>query len=98
MGETPFAHAFDTKAVITLKVDVSSYMTSQTITKENNWALSVELDLLEERRLTSDLQNTTYKRSIKKYYNSKVKTCKFKVGYLILWQTLGVQKGVFGQT
>lgn len=71
-----------------------SHRTLQTIAENNDRVLFLELNLLEERRLTSDLRNASYKQKLKQYYNSKIKIRKFRVGDLVLHKILGVQKDV----
>lgn len=77
MGETPFALAFGTEAVIPLEIAIPSYRISQAITDNNDEAKRLDLDMLEECKLTSIHRNAAYKQRSKKYYNSKVKIRQF---------------------
>lgn len=69
-GETPFSLVFGTKIMVLAEFFVPRYRTSQTLSKGNDEARLIELDLLEEKRLKANMRNTRYKQNAEKYYNS----------------------------
>ncbi|XP_071699936.1 uncharacterized protein [Rutidosis leptorrhynchoides] len=82
-GETPYSLVNGTEAVLLAEIQV---LTSRTAnleeTKEN---LRINLDLAEQRREAALIGEAAYKKSIKKYYNKRVKPSTFKVGDNVLW-------------
>lgn len=54
----------------------------------NDYALKLNLDLLEERKEASQLQLVEYQNSVSQYYNFKVKLRSFKIDDLVLWKIL----------
>ncbi|GJV28257.1 hypothetical protein Tco_1384705 [Tanacetum coccineum] len=51
--------------------------------KQNNEALEINLDLLEERREQATIREAKSKAKMEKYYNSKVRSMSFKPGDLV---------------
>ncbi|KAL0431866.1 UNVERIFIED_CONTAM: hypothetical protein Sradi_0812600 [Sesamum radiatum] len=83
-GDTPFALAYGSKALIPAKVIQS---TSRVICHEegNNEAMRrLELDLIEERRHATKLRMENYKRKAIRRCNTTVKERMFQVGDLVL--------------
>ncbi|GJV40992.1 hypothetical protein Tco_1419432 [Tanacetum coccineum] len=50
---------------------------------QNNEALEINLDLLEERREEAGIREAKSKEKIEKYYNAKVRNTSFKPGDLV---------------
>ncbi|GKB31917.1 hypothetical protein Tco_0871318, partial [Tanacetum coccineum] len=50
---------------------------------QNNEALEINLDLLEERREPAAIREANSKAKMEKYYNSKVRSTSFKPGDLV---------------
>ncbi|GJW47701.1 hypothetical protein Tco_0079347 [Tanacetum coccineum] len=50
---------------------------------QNNEALEINLDLLEERREETAIREAKSKAKVEKYYNSKVRNTSFKPGDLV---------------
>lgn len=71
---------------------------SQVINEDNDRARAIELDLLEKKRIDSNIQNATYKQRSEKYFNPKVRVHQFKNGDLVLKKILGINKRAFRPT
>lgn len=52
--------------------------------ESNDELMRLELDLLEEKRVESQLRLTAYQRKATKYYNKKVKQRSFNIRELVL--------------
>ena len=52
--------------------------------QRNSQDLKANLDLLEEKRKTTQVQMAAYKQKVVRYYNSRVKSKAFRVGDLVL--------------
>ncbi|GKD87654.1 hypothetical protein Tco_1358808 [Tanacetum coccineum] len=50
---------------------------------QNNEALEINLDLLEEKREQAAIREAKSKAKMEKYYNSKVRSTSFKLGDLV---------------
>ncbi|KAL8489090.1 hypothetical protein ACS0TY_025118 [Phlomoides rotata] len=59
----------------------------------NNQAMTMELDLLEERCMSAEMKNTVYKQRAERYYNSQVKVGKFRASDLVLGRVLKTHPG-----
>ncbi|XP_071687933.1 uncharacterized protein [Rutidosis leptorrhynchoides] len=81
-GETPFSLAYGTEAVLPAEIQVLSNRTTNT--EHNKENLRINLDLVEERREAALIREASYKKTIEKYYNKKVKRTTFKVGDYVL--------------
>ncbi|GJV36448.1 reverse transcriptase domain-containing protein [Tanacetum coccineum] len=60
-----------------------SHMTAEIETVQNDEALEINLDLLEERREQAAIREARSKAKMEKYYNSKVRNTSFKPGDLM---------------
>ncbi|XP_076951217.1 uncharacterized protein LOC143624448 [Bidens hawaiensis] len=80
--ETPFSLTYGTEAMIPAEVGVPSPRI--TLPKDNNAERRLDLMLLEERRELAAIREQNYKRQLQKYYNTKVKICKFNAGDYVL--------------
>nr|GEV21767.1 reverse transcriptase domain-containing protein [Tanacetum cinerariifolium] len=75
-GDTPFSLTYKTEAVIPAEIGMPTLRTAEVDLAQNNEALEINLDLLEERREEAAIRE-------KKYYNSKVQNTSFKPGGLV---------------
>ncbi|GJT46405.1 reverse transcriptase domain-containing protein [Tanacetum coccineum] len=71
-GDTPFSLTYRTEAVIPAEIDMPTLRTTGVDLVQNNEALEINLDLLEERREQSAIRKAQSKVKMEKYYNSKV--------------------------
>jgi len=72
IGETPFRLAFESEAVVLAEVGLANYRKSHHNEERNEKEMRLQLDLLDEVRVTA------------KHYNTKVKPRHFQVRDLIL--------------
>ncbi|GJW16331.1 reverse transcriptase domain-containing protein [Tanacetum coccineum] len=68
-GETPFSLAYGTKAVIPAKIGIPTRRTIQGPDEENEEALRMNFNLLEERREIAEIREARRKQQVEKYYN-----------------------------
>nr|GEW54138.1 reverse transcriptase domain-containing protein [Tanacetum cinerariifolium] len=71
-GDTPFSLAYETEEVIPTEIGMPTLRTAEVDLVQNNEALEINLDLLEERREEAEIRETKSKAKMEKYYNSKV--------------------------
>ena len=83
-SETPFSLTYGTEAVIPVEMGVPTYKISHQDLAQNGEGLLANLDLLEEKRERARIKEETYKRSMVKSYNKKVKPRSLQVGDLVL--------------
>ncbi|GJX66762.1 reverse transcriptase domain-containing protein [Tanacetum coccineum] len=82
-GYTPFSLTYRTEAVIPAEIGMPTLRIEKVDLVQNNEALEINLDLLEERREQAAIREAKSKARMKKYYNSKVKNTSFKPGDLV---------------
>ncbi|GKB89022.1 reverse transcriptase domain-containing protein [Tanacetum coccineum] len=82
-GDTPFLLTYRTEAVIPAEIGMPTLRTAEVDLVQNNEALEINLDLLEERREQAAIREAKSKARMEKYYNSKVKNTSFKPGDLV---------------
>ncbi|GJT26849.1 reverse transcriptase domain-containing protein [Tanacetum coccineum] len=82
-GDTPFSLTYGTKAVIPAKIDMPTLRTTEVDMVQNNKALRINLDLLEEKREQAAIREAKSKTKMEKYYKSKVRSTSFKLGDLV---------------
>ncbi|GJV53264.1 reverse transcriptase domain-containing protein [Tanacetum coccineum] len=82
-GETPFSLTYGMEAVIPAKIGMPTLRTAEVDLVQNNEALEINLDLLEEKREQAAIREAKRKAKIEKYYNSKVRGTSFKPGDLV---------------
>nr|GEV94084.1 reverse transcriptase domain-containing protein [Tanacetum cinerariifolium] len=82
-GDTLFSLTYGTEAVIPAKIGMPTLRTVEVDMVQNNEALGINLDLLEERREQAVIREAKSKAKIEKYYNSKVRSTSFKPGDLM---------------
>ena len=83
-GCTPFSLVYGSEAVLPPEIGLPTYRISNYDPTTNDANLSLNLDLLEERRELASLRNARYKTFIERYYNSKVRHNQFKIGDFVL--------------
>ncbi|GKD76278.1 reverse transcriptase domain-containing protein [Tanacetum coccineum] len=77
-GDTLFSLTYGTKAVIPAEIGMPTLRTAKVDLVQNNEALEINLDLLEERREQAAIHEGKIKARMEKYYNFKVKNTSFK--------------------
>ncbi|GKB09301.1 reverse transcriptase domain-containing protein [Tanacetum coccineum] len=82
--ETPFSLAYGTEAVIHAEIGIPTRRTIQASDEENEEALGMNLNLLEERREITTIREARRKQQVEKYYNQRVHHKQFKVGEFVL--------------
>ncbi|GJT53793.1 reverse transcriptase domain-containing protein [Tanacetum coccineum] len=83
-GETPFSLVYGIEAVIPAEIGIPTRRTIQRSDEENEEALRMNLNLLEERREMATIREARQKQQVEKYYNQRVYHKKFKVGEFVL--------------
>ncbi|GJY50653.1 reverse transcriptase domain-containing protein [Tanacetum coccineum] len=71
------------EAVIPAEIDMPTIRTAEVDMVQNDEALEINLDLLEERREQAAIREAKSKEKMEKYYNSKVRNTSFKPGDLV---------------
>ncbi|GJY03019.1 reverse transcriptase domain-containing protein [Tanacetum coccineum] len=79
-GDTPFSLTYEMEAVIPAEISMPILRTVEVDLGQNNEALEINLDLLEEKREQAAICEAKSKAKMKKYYNSKVQSTSFKLG------------------
>nr|GEX05877.1 reverse transcriptase domain-containing protein [Tanacetum cinerariifolium] len=78
--DTPFSLTYETEAVIPAEIAMPTYRTTAVDVMNNDEELSLNLDLLEERRELAVMSEARSKSKMMKYYNSRVRGVAFKPG------------------
>nr|GEY19381.1 reverse transcriptase domain-containing protein [Tanacetum cinerariifolium] len=81
--DTPFSLTYRTKAVIPAEIGRPTLRTMEIHMAQNNEALGINLDLLEERMEQATIREARSKTKMEKYYNSKIRNSSFKPGDLV---------------
>ena len=84
IGETPFRLAYGHKAIIAAEVVLTSYRVSHHDGGRNEEGMHIQLDLLNEVKVTIEQRIARYQGLMEKHYNNKVRPCHFQVGDLVL--------------
>nr|GEW48576.1 reverse transcriptase domain-containing protein [Tanacetum cinerariifolium] len=71
-GDTQFLLTYETKAVIPAEINMPTLRTAEVDLVQNDEALRINLDLLEEKREQATIREAKSKTKMEKYYNSKV--------------------------
>ncbi|GKC69258.1 reverse transcriptase domain-containing protein, partial [Tanacetum coccineum] len=82
-GDTSFSLTYEMKAVIPAEIGMPTLRTAEIDMIQNDEALKLNLDLLEEKREKAALREARSKAKMEKYYNSKVHSISFKPGDLM---------------
>ncbi|GJZ10905.1 hypothetical protein Tco_0545664 [Tanacetum coccineum] len=77
-GDTLFLLMYRTEAVIPTEISMPTTRTTEVDMVQNDEALEINLDLLEERRAEMAIREAKSKEKMEKYYNSKVRNTSFK--------------------
>ena len=91
-GETPFALAFGTEAVAPIEVGLKSPRIELATEEQNDEALRLNLDLLDEKREQVLRRTEDYQRKTARYYNQRVKPRSYMSGDLVLKKLLPARK------
>ncbi|GJR61006.1 reverse transcriptase domain-containing protein [Tanacetum coccineum] len=81
--DTPFSLTYGTEAVIPAEIGMPTLRTTEVDLVQNDEALEINLDLLEERREQAAIREAKSKTKMERYYNSKVRSTSFKPGDLV---------------
>ncbi|GKE66746.1 reverse transcriptase domain-containing protein [Tanacetum coccineum] len=81
--ETPFSLTYETEAMIPVEIGMPTLRTAEVDMIKNDEALEVNLDLLEEKREQTAIQEAKSKAKMEKYYNARVRNTSFKPGDLV---------------
>ena len=90
--ETPFALAFGTEAVAPVEIGLKSPRIELASVEQNEEALRLNLDLLDEKREQVLQRTKDYQRKTARYYDQKVKPRSHKPGNLVLKKILPARK------
>nr|GEV03440.1 reverse transcriptase domain-containing protein [Tanacetum cinerariifolium] len=82
-GDTPFSLTYGTEAVIPAKIGMPTLRTAEIDIVQNDEALEINLDILEERMEQTPIREARSKAKMEKYYNSKVRNTSFRPGDLV---------------
>ncbi|GJZ44062.1 hypothetical protein Tco_0591317 [Tanacetum coccineum] len=82
-GDTSFSLTYRTETVIPAEIGMPTIRTAEVDLVQNNEALEINLDLLEERREEAAIREAKSKAKMEKYYNAKVRNTSFKPGDLV---------------
>ncbi|GJT11216.1 reverse transcriptase domain-containing protein [Tanacetum coccineum] len=82
-GDTQFSLTYGTEAVIPAEIGMPTIRKTEVDLVQNNEALEINLDLLEERREEAAIREAKSKAKMEKYYNAKVRNTSFKPGDLV---------------
>ncbi|GJZ41786.1 reverse transcriptase domain-containing protein [Tanacetum coccineum] len=77
-GDTPFSLTYGTEAVIPAEIGMPTFRTAEVNVAENNEALEINLELLEEKREQAAIREAKSKRQMEKYYRLKVRNAKLQ--------------------
>ena len=91
-GETPFCLAYGSEAVIPAEVGLTSYQVENYDKNENEKAIRLQLDLVDEVRAAAKQRLARYQNLMAKHYNSSVRHRDFQVGDLVLRKVMGATK------
>ena len=89
-GETPFRLTYESEAVIPAEVGLTSYKAHNHNESKNDEDMRLQLDLVDEVRVTVEQRLARYQNRMAKHYNSRVQHRNFRVGDLVLKRVMGV--------
>nr|GEW51293.1 reverse transcriptase domain-containing protein [Tanacetum cinerariifolium] len=81
--DTSFSLTYGTEAIIPAEIGMPTLRTMEIDMVQNDEALEINLDLLEEKREQAANRESKCKAKMEKYYNSKVRNTSFKPGDLV---------------
>ncbi|KAL0713232.1 hypothetical protein Bca4012_020210 [Brassica carinata] len=76
--ETPFSLVYGMESVVPTEVHVKTTVSGPILQEENNELLTLNLDLLDEKREAARIRNTSYQQKIARTYNKKVRIRTFQ--------------------
>ncbi|GKA92717.1 reverse transcriptase domain-containing protein [Tanacetum coccineum] len=82
-GETPFTLTYGNEAVIPAEIGIPNYQILMIREGYNEDEISLNLDLLQERRETAAIREARYKTKMEQYYNKKVRLSGFRSGEFV---------------
>ncbi|GJR66099.1 reverse transcriptase domain-containing protein [Tanacetum coccineum] len=82
-GDTPFFNNLRKRKQSPRKLIMPTFRTAEVNVVENDEALEINLELLEEKREQAAIREAKSKRQMEKYYNTKVRNASFKLGDLV---------------
>nr|GEV39855.1 reverse transcriptase domain-containing protein [Tanacetum cinerariifolium] len=82
-GDIPFSLTYGTEAIIPSKIGMTTLRTAEVNPEQNDEALEINLDLVEERKEQTAISKAKSKAKMEKYYKSKVRNVSFKPGDLV---------------
>ena len=90
--KTPFTLAFGTEAVAPVEIGLNSPRIELANVDQNEEALRLNLDHLDEKRGQVLQRTENYQRRTEKYYKQNVKPRSYKPGYLVLKNLMPLRK------
>ena len=91
-GETPFRLAYGSEAVIPTEVGLTSFWVESYDKNKNEEAMQLQLDLVDEVRMTAEQMMAQYQNLMAKHYNSNVRRRDFQVGDLVLQKVMSATR------
>ncbi|XP_030958324.1 uncharacterized protein LOC115980184 [Quercus lobata] len=88
-GETSFHLAYGNEVVIPAEVGLTSYRVENYDMDENEKAMCLQLDLVDEVRAAAEQRLARYQNLMAKHYNTKVRHRDFQVSDLVLRKVMG---------
>ena len=91
-GETPFRLTYESEAVISAEVRLTSYRVDNHDERKNDEAMHLQLDRIDKVKAIVEQRLTRYQDRMAKHYNSRVRNRDFQVGNLILRKVMGAAR------
>ena len=91
-GEMPFRLTYGVDAVIPAEIGLTSYRVENYTEDRNEKAMRLQLDLVDEVRVTAEQRLARYQNLMAKHYNSNVRHRDFQVGDLVLRKVMGTAR------
>ena len=92
IGETPFQLTYGSEAIILAEVEITSYRVNNHDERKNDETMRLQLDLVDEVRVTAEQRLKRYQDRMAKHYNSQVRHRDFQVGDLVLRKVMGIAR------
>ena len=92
IGETPFQLTYGSEAIILAEVEITSYRVNNHDERKNDETMRLQLDLVDEVRVTAEQRLERYQDRMAKHYNSQVRHRDFQVGDLVLRKVMGIAR------
>ena len=88
----PFRLAYGSEVVILVEVGLTSFWVESYDENKNEEAMRLQLDLVDEVRMTAEQRMARYQNLMAKHYNSNVRRRDFQVGNLVLQKVMGATR------